>query len=213
MAKARILRLALTSFGIMFAFLVADVRRRFGLGHRLGDATVTYARQRCQACVLDFKVFLLLRQVCYLCIDLLGFVVVTCRLCRLGQVYQTKHSNHKRDKHGMGNWAEFDIGREPGAVLITGESRTAPSILPLIVGGGIRHVVVFLFVFRVKGWSPGPLVAARTPPKLLVKPDGDFFFDRLALYWNVDRHFFAPSLFLFYFFTATRRRALRDRGL
>ena len=43
---------------------------------------------------------------------------------------------------------------------------------------------------------------------VLVKPDGDFLFDRLALYWNVDRHFLGPSpLFVLFFHCDTELAA------
>lgn len=47
---------------------------------------------------------------------------------------------------------------------------------------------------------------------VLVEPDGDFLFYRLAPYWNVDRHFFGPSpLFVLFFHCDAKLAAARTR--
>ena len=98
----------------------------------------------------------------------------------------------------MRDWAKFDIRCKPGAVLVAVQTGAAPGILPRIVGGGIGHVVVFLFVLG-SGIAVRTVFLVRTSPVLLVKPDGDFFFDRLALYWNVDRHLLPLPFFVLFF--------------
>lgn len=74
-------------------------------------------------------------------------------------------------------------------------------------------VVVFVCVFM-------PYVRRTLYPKerfaagrvVLVKPDGDFLFYRLALYWNVDRHFFGlPFFFVLFFHCDTELTATRTR--
>lgn len=71
----------------------------------------------------------------------------------------------------------------------------------------------FVFLVFVLAYRTATIFCRGRPETDLVKAYGDFFFDRLALYSDVNRHFFAPSVFLFYFFTAIRSLALRDRGL
>lgn len=78
-----------------------------------------------------------------LVIDFLSFVVITSGFSCLGNINQAKDNNHKCYKHCVSDWPKFDSRLKTSGVLVARPITLAA--VDVIVGGLIRHVVVFVF--------------------------------------------------------------------